>query len=330
MVDRTPSNNLDALFDPASVRGVDNPNPPQPVQHVSRRAAREAAMANVTSVPVATFTPSAPATERPRASVRRPKAAAVKKSLTTSEVPLVRASRPASNKRNPISVLATMLAIGGMFAVAALPAYASQETDAVTTASLKLSESSPLAQTIEVGADVSAVDAVRDGFHATTPEQLAEANDDAIRAAANEAYLASGARELGDDYPWPYELTDDNGGGLSPLNYYYRECVDFVAWRINRDQGYYQAPFKWVWSNLTPFGGNGGQWQSNWESLGRTVSKTPIAGSVAYTGGNHVAYVKSVNADGTVTLEEYNYVPGMYSQRTIPASSVVSFLYPPS
>jgi len=31
-----------------------------------------------------------------------------------------------------------------------------------------------------------------------------------------------------------------------------------------------------------------------------------------------------------VTLEEYNYVPGMYSQRTIPASSVVSFLYPPT
>ncbi len=257
----------------------------------------------------------------------------MKKSLTTSEVALVRASRKDAAKRNPISVLAVMLAVGGMFAVAALPAYASQQTEVATTASLKSSSSSvssPLAQTIEVGADVSAVDAVRDGFHATTPEQLAEANEDAIRAAANEAYLASGAREMGDDYPWPYELTDDQGGGLSPLNYYYRECVDFVAWRINRDQGYFQAPYKWVWSNLTPLGGNGSQWQNNWESLGRTVSKTPIAGSVAYTGGNHVAYVKSVNADGTVTLEEYNYVPGMYSQRTIPASSVVSFLYPPT
>ena len=43
-----------------------------------------------------------------------------------------------------------------------------------------------------------------------------------------------------------------------------------------------------------------------------------------------MAYVNSVNPDGTVTLEEYNYVPGMYSQRTIPASSVVSFLYPPT
>ena len=289
-------------------------------------------MSTVTSVPVPTATASVSGKHPARTSVRRPKAAAVKKSLTTSEGPVVRASRSDSSKRNPISVLATMLAIGGMFAVAALPAYASQQTEvAVTTANAKTSTlSSSLAQTIQVGADVSAVDAVRDGFHATTPEQLAEANEDAIRAAANEAYLASGAREMGDDYPWPYELTDDEGGGLSPLNYYYRECVDFVAWRINRDQGYFQAPYKWVWSNLTPMGGNGSQWQSNWESLGRTVSKTPIAGSVAYTGGNHVAYVKSVNPDGTVTLEEYNYVPGLYSQRTIPASSVVSFLYPPT
>ena len=284
-------------------------------------------MSSVTSVPVETFTPVMGKAESVRPPVRRPKARSVKKSLTTAEVPVARASAASTGKRNPVSVLATMLAVGGMFAVAALPAYASQESETAPVAEAK---STAFSQSIEVGADVAAADAIRDGFHATTPEQLAEANEDAIRAAANEAYLASGAREMGDDYPWPYELTDDQGGGLSPLNYYYRECVDFVAWRINRDQGYYQAPFKWVWSNLTPMGGNGSQWQSNWESLGRTVSKTPIAGAVAYTGGNHIAYVKSVNADGTVTLEEYNYVPGMYSQRTIPASSVVSFLYPPT
>jgi surface antigen len=59
------------------------------------------------------------------------------------------------------------------------------------------------------------------------------------------------------------------------------------------------------------------------------VSDVPIAGAVAYTGGNHVAYVKEVLDGGFVLLEEYNYVPGAYSQRVIPSSSVVSFLYPP-
>ncbi len=250
-------------------------------------------------------------------SARRPRRSAVAE---------LRASATEQHKRkNPLSVLATMSVVVGMFAVAGLPAYAMTGTQLVSS-----SKEGLVAQALTVSSDAAASATLRDGFSATTPEQLEEMNADALRAEANALYIASGARELGDDYPWPYELTDDQGGGLSPLNYYFRECVDFVAWRINRDQGYYAAPFKWVWSNLTPYGGNGGQWQYNWEALGRTVSATPIVGAVAYTGGNHVAYVKSVNADGTVTLEEYNYVPGMYSQRTIPATSVASFLYPPS
>jgi surface antigen len=219
-----------------------------------------------------------------------------------------------------------MAAIGGLFAVAGLPAYAVTAPDPLTVA---VAVNDADAQSISVTADVEVATPVRDAFSATTPEALAQANSDAVRAAQNARYLASGAQALGDDYPWPYEITDDDGGGLSPLNYYYRECVDFVAWRLNRDAGSFSAPFKYVWSNLTPSGGDGSQWMSNWKALGRTVSNIPIAGAVAYTGGNHVAYVKSANADGTVTLEEYNLVPGAYSQRTIPAASVVAFLYPP-
>lgn len=230
-------------------------------------------------------------------------------------------------RRNPVSALVTMVVVGGMFGLAALPAYAS------ITADQQAGEQAPAegtAQTLVVNSSVTALAPHRDGYAATTPEALAQYNVDAMLAANNEAYLASGARELGDDYPWAWQLSDDQGGGLSPLNYYYRQCVDFVAWRINRDQGYYSAPFKWVWSTLTPYGGNGGQWMYNWEQLGRTVSNVPVPGAVAYTGGNHIAYVKTVNPDGTVLLEEYNYVPDSYSQRVIPASSVVAFLYPPS
>lgn len=246
--------------------------------------------------------------------------------LGRREVAALRASAPKSEKRkNPLSVLATMAVVGGLFAVAGLPAYAMQSP--TLTAAATKTDAAP--QTLAVSADVAPEALVRDGFRATTPDQLAQMNEDALRAANNAAYNASGARAMGDDYPWPYELYEGQGGGLSPLNYYFRECVDFVAWRLNRDQGYYAAPYKWVWSNLTPFGGNGGQWSYNWEALGRTVSTVPVAGAVAYTGGNHVAYVKAVNADGTVLIEEYNYIPHMYSQRTIAASSVVAFLYPP-
>ena len=247
--------------------------------------------------------------------------------LRRAEVRIVRkADAPKRERKNPLSVLVTMVAVGGMVALAGLPAYATFNNLPATAES----KTDAASQDLTVPATALGASTARDGYTATSPDALAEMSRDAIRAAANEAYLASGAREAGDDYPWPYELTDDMGGGLSPLNYYYRECVDFVAWRLNRDQGYYAAPFKWVWANLTPTGGNGGQWMYAWEQHGWPVSNTPIPGAVAYTGGNHVAYVKTVNADGTVTLEEYNYVPGAYSQRTIPASSVVAFLYPPS
>lgn len=319
MLDQT-SSRVDDSVDPAVARGVE---PAASGQFRSRRELREAE-ANAARRGASRGSRGGRDVEQPRPVPVAPAAMTPAAPVAPASV-VAAATAPRAPRKNPASVLLTMAVVGGMFAVAGLPAYATQQLDPVAA-----TPDSGQAQTLSVGAEVAAAVAQRDGFKATTPEQLAQMNEDAIRAANNAAYLASGARALGDDYPWPYELTDDQGGGLSPLNYYFRECVDFVAWRINRDQGYYAAPFKWVWSNLTPYGGNGGQWMYNWESLGRTVSNTPIPGAVAYTGGNHVAYVKSVNGDGTVTLEEYNYIPGMYSQRVLPASSVVAFLYPPS
>ena len=351
MPDATPSNEMDDLFT-FGAPGTPAEAPAEQVQHVSRRAMREsmvresragalrASSSGLSKRQVAKqekqraqrqklSRPSADRKSVARASTQIASAPievrlVPARKLGRREIAAMRKSAPKPPRKNPLSVLATMAVVGGMFAVAGLPAYAlvAPELTASTTRDAD-------AQSIVVSDDAVAATTVRDGYKATTPEQLAQMSKDALRAQNNAAYLASGAREMGDDYPWPYELTDDQGGGLSPLNYYYRECVDFVAWRLNRDAGYYAPPFKWVWSNLTPTGGNGGQWMYAWQAKGWPVSKTPVVGAVAYTGGNHIAYVKSVNADGTVTIEEYNYIPGQYGQRTLPASSVVAFLYPP-
>lgn len=256
-----------------------------------------------------------------------PAAEPAARKLQRRELALMHASAPKPPRKNPASVLLTMAAVGGMLAVVGLPAYA---LSPIATAS---STTEADAQSIVVSSDSASLAVTRDGYHATTEADLAEMEKDALRAAQNAEYNASGARGMGDDYPWPYELMEGQGGGLSPLNYYYRECVDFVAWRLNRDAGSYSAPFKWVWSNLTPNGGNASQWEYNWEQHGWPVSDVPIKGSVAYTGGNHVAYVKSLNADGTITIEEYNYIHGLYGQRTLTPASIVAaggaFLYPP-
>ena len=231
---------------------------------------------------------------------------------------------PKTARKNPASVLLTMAAVGGMFACVALPAYAVNPVETTVTGPLA---STIGAQSVAVSDKAVGAAAVRDAFTATTPEELAAANA-AAALAAERATIASsyvyrdpGPRQAGDDYPWA------GMEGLSPLRYYAGECVDFVAWRLNRDAGY-TGPFKWDWSNLAS--GSADSWESAWYSHGWPVSSTPVAGAVAVTGYQHVAYVKEVLGDGSVLLEEYNYGNyHAYGQRVISAGSA-TYLYPPS
>lgn len=89
------------------------------------------------------------------------------------------------------------------------------------------------------------------------------------------------------------ESTDPNG-------YFYRNCTSYVAWRIGELTG------------TVPMGmGNGGSWDNNRPS---TSDNTPEPGDAAVwdtTGPGdiygHVAYVESVNSDGSVNISDYNF-----------------------
>jgi len=240
-------------------------------------------------------------------------------------------SRPAADPargrsiRQRITATGTMLVVGGIFASLTLPAYAFQDESA-TVSNAKQSAAQSLSVT---GGQAQAVS--RDAFAVTSAADLRTQYSDALRQKNMQAYLTSGARQLGDDYPWATELTRGEGGGLSPLRYYYRECVDFVAWRLNRDAGSTTAPYKWDWSTLTPGNGNASGWKSAWESHGWATGTTPQVGSVAWFGGqNHVSYVSGVLGDGSVVLEEYNWNNNhIYDQRIVKPSDVTLFLYAP-
>ena len=157
----------------------------------------------------------------------------------------------------------TLIAIPGLFLTAALPAYAFSppngqgETVASATHTLATSE----AQGVTVAATAVSLSVARDGFTATTPEELASREGEAKAAASADRaakaarasaaeYAVYGIQAEGDDYPWPYEVTNSQGGNLFTLGYYYRECVDFVAWRLNRGAGT-TDPWRWTWRNLT-------------------------------------------------------------------------------
>jgi surface antigen len=87
------------------------------------------------------------------------------------------------------------------------------------------------------------------------------------------------------------------GGG-----YEYRNCTDYTAWKLE-SLGVSPSDV----NNL----GNGGKWYDNAPANKR--STTPKAGDAAVvpaTSTNpwgHVAFVESVNPDGTITVSEYNY-----------------------
>ena len=235
--------------------------------------------------------------------------------------------RTPSLRRRVIGVL-TVLLVPGFLVTSTIPAMAI----ATNGGSIAGPGTNYLdgAQSVIVASDVAGADVSRDLFDATSEADLASQRAAArarlwaaSTAASDGDYSNVGPRQAGDDYPWR------NSGGLSPLAYVIRQCTDFVAWRLNRDAGSTSAPYKYVWAGMTPGGGSASQWAQAWRNNGWKTSHKPVTGSVAWFTGNHVAYVKSVSGDDVV-LEEYNWMGDRsYHTRTIAASDVALFLYPP-
>jgi surface antigen len=299
-------NRSDAASAPAEIASV--PLVPAQPQFTSRREMKDAA---------STGRKSATKSGRPTTKLSRRDQLAVRKLAATPKIaPAAGPSRgPARTRQNPLKVLFVLLVISGFVGGIALPAVASSANTLQTGPAVAKG-----AQSVKVSATIETSKVSRDNVTATSEAEL-RAEQINAELIAN----APGPRQPGDDYPWR-----DAGFSLSPLGYNYRQCVDFVAWRLNRDQGVTSAPWKWVWSNLTPSGGNASEWEKAWIAHGWPTSATPIVGSVAWFVGNHVAYVRSVDG-ANVSIEEYNGTSSRaYAVREIPISSVGRFLYPPS
>lgn len=76
------------------------------------------------------------------------------------------------------------------------------------------------------------------------------------------------------------------------------------------------------------YGNAGYNWIGSAQAAGKATGSTPQAGAVAVTNG-HVAYVESVNADGSYVVSEmgWNYQAGNYNQRTVSPGTFGSFIY---
>lgn len=126
------------------------------------------------------------------------------------------------------------------------------------------------------------------------------------------------------NYPWrvgPNQWVDDQHG------YFEGECVSFAAWAIRSDG----RPH----SKSPDFLGNADMWH------GASSTSVPAVGEIAQWddnvhgagGAGHVAYVAAVNGNGTITVDEYNWLDSFdggvahrLSIRTIPATDPSRYL----
>lgn len=127
-------------------------------------------------------------------------------------------------------------------------------------------------------------------------------------AAAPASPPAAEATIGGNDYPWPTADMDR----MSPLRFAYRNCTDYVAFKLNQQLGGSLSDVKFDWSTINYQGdGNARAWRQG--AAGKyMVDDKPGLGSVAWWGNaaggyGHTALVVAVAADGnSVQLNEYN------------------------
>lgn len=125
-----------------------------------------------------------------------------------------------------------------------------------------------------------------------------------------------------DDYPpvWRDAAMDST---FDTWGMYNRECTSFVAWRLHARNGFEM-----------PFHDDASGWSADAQARGYAVTTTPAVGSVAWWASGasephgHVAWVESINSNGTITIEEYNHgLTGTYSERTIAAGSANGYVH---
>lgn len=128
---------------------------------------------------------------------------------------------------------------------------------------------------------------------------------------------------------------DPNRGGYpakwanAPMNAYVddwgmysRQCVSYAAYKVASTYG--NMPY---WGGK----GNANEWANNARAAGIPTSSVPKAGAVGvqYSGAyGHVAWVESVNADGTLTISQFNANwSGEYSRWIVERSFFNEYVY---
>lgn len=122
---------------------------------------------------------------------------------------------------------------------------------------------------------------------------------------------------------------------LDDWGMYNRECVSYVAWKV-ASTGRYMPHWGGAYSNGY-WGGNAYAWVHNADVANIPRGTHPRAGAAVVWGTDdgvgplgHVAYVDSVNGDGSIEVSQYNFgIHGAFTRMHVSASTVshLDFIY---
>ena len=195
------------------------------------------------------------------------------------------------------------------------------------------------AQAASTAATAKAVEAATSSASASSSQAQASQSSSSTSSnntssSSSSSTSSSSSSSNNDTTPTPTPTPPSTGGSginSSPIGNPYAGggCTDYV-WQYFAAQGIYIR-------NIMP--GNGGQWASNGPAQGvlHVVGAAPgvIASSfsadfVGYANSpyGHVAIVKSVNSDGTITIKEGGYGTTWWGHERTVSASGVTFLMP--
>ncbi|MGO2268257.1 MAG: CHAP domain-containing protein [Lactococcus cremoris] len=217
---------------------------------------------------------------------------------------------------------------------------AAQAQAASTVATAKAVEAAQ-AQAASTAATAKAVEAATSSASASSSQAQASQSSSSTSSnntssSSSSSTSSSSSSSNNDTTPTPTPTptprsTGGSGINSSPIGNPYAGggCTDYV-WQYFAAQGIYIR-------NIMP--GNGGQWASNGPAQGvlHVVGAAPgvIASSfsadfVGYANSpyGHVAIVKSVNSDGTITIKEGGYGTTWWGHERTVSASGVTFLMP--
>lgn len=218
------------------------------------------------------------------------------------------------------SSLAAVIAVCSVVLFMGPAAHATEKTDT------KKEEKPPV---IVVVAQGDTLTAIADA-HATTYVQLFNANEfianpdvinvgDKVRIPRADEVLPDRFGAIAVAVPAPQAVAYKSTGAAP------RAAAPRAVASSSAGNTYYAGYCTWYAKQRRPdlpnMLGNGGQWVANAAARGIPTGTTPRAGAIAEIPG-HVAYVESVNGNGTIVISEMNGPAGfgVVGTRTVPAS----------